>query len=1024
MAQANMRPIHEVVTRIRSILRQGVPASPDELRALAADYQGHCAAAQSRLQQCVELLSRGLRSEAIHLADSPPSLLELTGELDFPESGYWRAWAAPNGLPVPAEFDRNQLFMLDTEYAQYAQTEPLLNLYRRMCIKQAPTHEKIQVLRRLRLTDPENPNWVSDLRALEQNRFREIAQVVARDREAMSEEQASALAAELTDPHLVQTPPGELRAEVLALNLRLRSERLRSTLQGLSEQALAAYANQDFAAANQAVCQIDDLSAAEQVPVPADIVEATREARAWCLQQHELIRAQQEFEQECAALSSGIASGEEAEQLQRRLARVQAFGWELPPGLETRARQRIIELHRRTHWRKQVKVLSVAVVALAAVILGAAITLLVLDRRDRREIAERIRTATRTLDVAAGRSLVDQLQHRSPRRLSDPQIMAAVADFQKVEAAEKQRTGEMAEALKQAWELAADDPQAPGFVKTAERLARTDKEKQDLAAFRGRLENRRKAAQQETDARATAALREASARYEAVKAAKEPEQIEALALEMDALVAKAEAVGNASAPLLAQAKELRQKHGAERQRAADLLRKRKEREQAMAAMREDLELARAKLPDISAYAAALTELEKKHAARAEQGIALPSQLVFWQALLPAYETEVQVERMIGECLTRQPKGPLEAPAAEVFADLRERIGGIKADAPTPHAGVLQSMRARVKQAAEFEEHSAALRELLQNGVLRGTVEFTVKLRDGRPVRYYAPEGAKVEGVPGGVQATHYDSRNVTKENALILGTLEAGPAPAPHAKLALELEGKLEAEIKSPGFQSGLPEMMALVVGYKDANPRVKVMLLSALVTLNDAQGNPAELNDELRREFRELSPEAVQYLAPGDDANVSAALAAVARKIETLRPAFIDYVKAVREKSEASLRLPLVGLYRRLAITATAGVGAEGQPLVLPIGGKIYGEYWSIELRDSKPVFVIVASGDAQGKVQWVSKARPPAPGQPLLSPLDGRDTAAVLRHHRKPEDLPVPENWPVNLETGSKPAPNAVGG
>jgi hypothetical protein len=240
--------------------------------------------------------------------------------------------------------------------------------------------------------------------------------------------------------------------------------------------------------------------------------------------------------------------------------------------------------------------------------------------------------------------------------------------------------------------------------------------------------------------------------------------------------------------------------------------------------------------------------------------------------------------------------------------------------------------------------------------------------------------------------------------------------------MALELEAMLAEEVKSPGFHSGLPQMMALVVGYKDANPRVKVMLLTALITLNDAQGNPAGLNDVLRQTFVELSPEPVQYLAPSDDAKVTAELEAVARRIDALRPAFLDHVKMVREKAEASLRLPLAGLYRRLAITATAGIGADGQPVVMPIGGKVYGEYWSIELRDSRPVFVIVATGDAQGKVQWVSKARSPAPGQPLLSPLDGRDTAALLRQHRKPEDLPVPENWPVNVETESK--AEAVGG
>src|SRR5436309_2319194 len=94
-----MPDYQRTVEEIRCFLLLSVQALTDELKILAAAYAAACRDVNQRLARCEEFLNKGLRSEAIHLAQAEPALLEVVAVLDFPERPQWEEVLVYFGLP-------------------------------------------------------------------------------------------------------------------------------------------------------------------------------------------------------------------------------------------------------------------------------------------------------------------------------------------------------------------------------------------------------------------------------------------------------------------------------------------------------------------------------------------------------------------------------------------------------------------------------------------------------------------------------------------------------------------------------------------------------------------------------------------------------------------------------------------------------------------------------------------------------------------------------------------------------------
>ena len=73
----------------------------DQVVRAAEEFAALCVSANERLRQCSTFLQQGLRSEAIHLAEQPPNLLDLVAALDLPDPEAWAEYCQNNGLAVP-----------------------------------------------------------------------------------------------------------------------------------------------------------------------------------------------------------------------------------------------------------------------------------------------------------------------------------------------------------------------------------------------------------------------------------------------------------------------------------------------------------------------------------------------------------------------------------------------------------------------------------------------------------------------------------------------------------------------------------------------------------------------------------------------------------------------------------------------------------------------------------------------------------------------------------------------------------
>ena len=83
---------------LRDFRTSGVQVVTDEVREAATAYALPCAVPPNdRLRQCATLIQQGLRAEAVHLAESPPNLLDLVAALGFARTpkGGWNCAGAP-----------------------------------------------------------------------------------------------------------------------------------------------------------------------------------------------------------------------------------------------------------------------------------------------------------------------------------------------------------------------------------------------------------------------------------------------------------------------------------------------------------------------------------------------------------------------------------------------------------------------------------------------------------------------------------------------------------------------------------------------------------------------------------------------------------------------------------------------------------------------------------------------------------------------------------------------------------------
>lgn len=350
-----------IVEDIRAFLNSSEQTFRDGLKQYAQDYADACAQVNDRLRRCDDLLTRGLRSEAIQLAEAPPVLLDLVTLLDFPERPRWEQIVQAYNLTPPPPLRLTSAEAVNKAYADERPLENLLRSHRRLALVRAPLRDRINLLRQLNQMDRTNPAWPEQIGLLERARHQQIESAVGTALQSHNLNDLFGLWEELRNPDWQAPPPGPLVERVADEVKRHNHERNVQLLESTSVDLARAHATRDRAEAlklrDQWLRVSSQIALLPEDPASRRVAPALR----WLADLEQREAAQVAFQNDVGRLEAAIVGDPPASaaELERLYEAVESHGRGVPDDLEARYQDRLNELAARAgQWEKIVLALT------------------------------------------------------------------------------------------------------------------------------------------------------------------------------------------------------------------------------------------------------------------------------------------------------------------------------------------------------------------------------------------------------------------------------------------------------------------------------------------------------------------------------------------------------------------------------------------------------------------------------------------------------------------------------------------
>lgn len=241
-----MSDSQKITDSIRAFLAIKERTWNDDLPDLASSYAALCREANDRLRRCADYLRRGLRSEAVHLAECPPDLTEMVRLLHFPQCMEWSQLCSGNGLTVPPALPIDSLTDLEAARRVERELGALLSQHRVLSLAKSPIKDRLEVARELAERDSANLSWREEIRELEAARVEGIRQsamsaVKARNKQAITE-----MIGVLSDGSWTHPPPQDLVAELQRVVSAIGLAEKAAVARTVAAELLAAHEKQDY----------------------------------------------------------------------------------------------------------------------------------------------------------------------------------------------------------------------------------------------------------------------------------------------------------------------------------------------------------------------------------------------------------------------------------------------------------------------------------------------------------------------------------------------------------------------------------------------------------------------------------------------------------------------------------------------------------------------------------------------------------------------------------------------------------
>lgn len=508
-----LEEINELVDEIQQVLLSESVPLLQELMDLAGRHEDYVYATIKRLKAVDALLSKGLRSEAIDLAEREPNLNDVVISLDFPELDAWNDVLARFGMqPVPA-LPENLAAELNDAYSVSASVERLLERHRTAALARAPLATRIEILRRLASADSANPAWPQDLKLFEQQRLSELRtelEIAVREKDLDS---IAALEQEVDSPDWKLPVPIDLKRRVSDAISKLRHVTAMAELDTLSYQLSDAYAEFDLETARKLSQRFRAFAQFVSLPSSDPLMNIAGPALDWISDENQKAQREAGHLQKIKEIEDGLNKNLPGEWLERLHYEATLHGHALPEPLAGRLADRLESLKVDAERRRRTIIIS-AVVGVMLLISATGLAIRYVGIRN--TIHRHVEQLGLLLPEAEKTGVVDPLNQYFELLAKEPSNIAEAAEilglrqqFEHLKTSEADRVAQIDQILRQA-EIDAKKATMPGDftlllrnLKTTEKLAKNTAEKTRIMVTDTMLRERLSTLQKEVDSEFT-----------------------------------------------------------------------------------------------------------------------------------------------------------------------------------------------------------------------------------------------------------------------------------------------------------------------------------------------------------------------------------------------------------------------------------------------------------------------------------------------------------------------------------------
>ncbi|QDT93663.1 coiled-coil domain-containing protein [Gimesia algae] len=387
-----MNEIQQLVEEIQAILAE--PARPqfETIDSLNRALMEMVNRMNGRLRRCDALLSQGLRTEAIQLAEQAPDVLTAISYLDFPEWDEWAGLVREDGLNAPPEPLIEIAAEINQSYTVASALEHHLNQHRVLALARAPLSKRLMVMRKIRRLDADNPIWQDDILVFEKQRFEQIRNEVQVAAQQGNADILATLEQELTSTPWQKSPSQKLVSRTVAAHKQSRMLKAEQELRTLEPKLTEAFAELDLEKARplrsrwNALMQIAGPTANDSI---LEIQNLVQPALNWLEETDQTQAEDQAYEQAVFNLEQAITDQKPAEELQAQYHEATKAGRNLTPHLYQRYTDSL--QHQETRSRRKFFLL-VSGTLVSLLIVGLLLGYLIRKSNQDQQIAEHAAT--------------------------------------------------------------------------------------------------------------------------------------------------------------------------------------------------------------------------------------------------------------------------------------------------------------------------------------------------------------------------------------------------------------------------------------------------------------------------------------------------------------------------------------------------------------------------------------------------------------------------------------------------------